>query len=58
MIRDAAPPNDQIDPRRGLPSVNALLELKGMRALLERATRGIVAGAVRAALETARAQHA
>jgi L-seryl-tRNA(Ser) seleniumtransferase len=54
MIRDAAMPNDQLDPRRALPSVNALLELPGVRALLERAPRATVVGAVRAALDGAR----
>ena len=54
MIRDVPAPNDRLDPRRALPSVNALLELPAMRALLERAPRANVVEAVRAALETAR----
>jgi L-seryl-tRNA(Ser) seleniumtransferase len=37
-----------------LPSVNALLELPGMRVLLERAPRASVVEAVRAAIEAAR----
>ena len=54
MIRDASAPNDRADPRRALPSVNALLELPAMRLLLERAPRASVVDAVRAVLETAR----
>ena len=54
MIRNASTPNDRADPRRALPSVNALLELPGMRVLLERAPRANVVEAVRAALATAR----
>jgi L-seryl-tRNA(Ser) seleniumtransferase len=54
MIRDASVPNDRADPRRALPSVNALLELPAMRVLLERAPRANVVEAVRAALEIAR----
>ena len=54
MIRHTSTPNERADPRRRLPSVNALLELPGMAALLERAPRASVVEAVRAALETAR----
>jgi len=42
------------DPRRDLPSVNALLESTAVRPLLERAPRAAVADAVRAAIEAAR----
>lgn len=54
MIRDVPAPNDRVDPRRALPSVNTLLELPAMHALLEQAPRANVVEAVRAALETAR----
>jgi L-seryl-tRNA(Ser) seleniumtransferase len=46
---------NQIDSRRALPSVNALLEAPAIRQLLERAPRATVVNAVRAALEHARA---
>jgi L-seryl-tRNA(Ser) seleniumtransferase len=42
------------DPRRKLPSVNALLERDGIRALMESAPRSVVVDAVRAAIEMAR----
>jgi L-seryl-tRNA(Ser) seleniumtransferase len=42
------------DPRRALPSVGALLETEGVRALLDQAPRDLVADAVRAALDAAR----
>ncbi|MEJ7808914.1 MAG: L-seryl-tRNA(Sec) selenium transferase [Gemmatimonadaceae bacterium] len=42
------------DPRRALPSVRALLESEGVRALLASAPRTVVADAVRAAVESAR----
>jgi L-seryl-tRNA(Ser) seleniumtransferase len=42
------------DPRRKLPSVNALLERDGIRALLESAPRSVVVDAVRSAIEMAR----
>jgi len=42
------------DPRRELPSVNALLESAGVRALLAQAPRALVADAVREAVERAR----
>ena len=45
------------DPRRALPSVSALLELPGVRALLDRAPRATVVDAVRATLERARSGH-
>jgi len=44
------------DPRRALPSVHILLEQEGVRALMERAPRAVVAGAVRAAVSAARAE--
>src|SRR5438270_8680187 len=47
-------PND-VDRRRALPSVNALLELPEVRRLLEQAPRATVVSAVRAALDDARA---
>jgi L-seryl-tRNA(Ser) seleniumtransferase len=43
-----------IDPRRALPSVNALLESESVRPLLERSPRGVVLAAVRATIEAAR----
>jgi L-seryl-tRNA(Ser) seleniumtransferase len=46
---------DRVDPRRALPSVNALLELPKMRQLLEHAPRAAVINAIRAALDDARA---
>ena len=45
---------DRFDPRRALPSVNALLELPQMRQLLERAPRATLVNAIRAALDDAR----
>ena len=42
------------DPRRGLPSVNALLESEGVRSLLEHAARDLVVRAVRETLDVAR----
>jgi len=42
------------DPRRGLPSVNALLESDGVRSLLEHAPRDLVVRAVRETLDSAR----
>jgi L-seryl-tRNA(Ser) seleniumtransferase len=47
-------PSD-LDRRRALPSVNALLDLPEVRRLLERAPRATVVNAVRAALDEARA---
>ena len=60
MIRDASPPNEHSadDPRRALPSVNALLELRGMDALLVHAPRATVVDAARAALDAARSANA
>lgn len=46
------------DPRRAIPSVHALLEQAGVRALTSQAPRYVVAEAVRAAIEAARAQPA
>jgi L-seryl-tRNA(Ser) seleniumtransferase len=43
------------DPRRKLPSVNALLERDAIRALLEVAPRSVVVNAVRASIDDARA---
>ena len=42
------------DPRRNLPSVNALLEHEAVRAMLQTAPRSVVVDAVRAAIELAR----
>ncbi|HXY29127.1 MAG TPA: L-seryl-tRNA(Sec) selenium transferase [Gemmatimonadaceae bacterium] len=42
------------DPRRALPSVNALLEKSAMRDVVARAPRPLVTSAVRAALDAAR----
>jgi L-seryl-tRNA(Ser) seleniumtransferase len=42
------------DPRRVLPSVNALIESDAIRPLLGRAPRALVVGAVRAAIDAAR----
>jgi L-seryl-tRNA(Ser) seleniumtransferase len=42
------------DPRRGLPSVGALIESDAIRPLLGRAPRAVVVGAVRAAIDAAR----
>src|SRR5689334_12932354 len=55
MIRDASTRDDRPDSRRKLPSVNAVLEMPGMPALLARAPRASVVDAVRAAIESARA---
>ncbi|HEY8833075.1 MAG TPA: L-seryl-tRNA(Sec) selenium transferase [Gemmatimonadaceae bacterium] len=44
------------DPRRDLPSVNALLESAGVRALLEQHPRRVVLEAVRSAVDAARDQ--
>src|SRR3954469_6216292 len=49
---------NQHDPRRQLPSVNALLEREPIRALLSQAPRGVVVDAVRATIEHARASAA
>src|SRR5260221_1749301 len=46
--------NAMSDPRRALPSVSALLESAGVRALLESAPRGVVVDAVRAVVSHAR----
>ncbi len=46
------------DPRRALPSVHVLLEQDGVRALAERAPRGVVADAVREAVAAARTEPA
>jgi L-seryl-tRNA(Ser) seleniumtransferase len=42
------------DARRALPSVGALLQSAGVAALMERAPRGLVVGAVRDAIDVAR----
>jgi L-seryl-tRNA(Ser) seleniumtransferase len=42
------------DPRRGLPSVSALIESDALRPLLGRAPRALVVGAVRAVIDAAR----
>lgn len=42
------------DPRRALPSVNALIESDAVRPLLGRAPRALVVGAARAAIDAAR----
>src|SRR3954470_20732559 len=42
------------DSRRALPSVGALLQSPGVAALMERAPRGLVVGAVRDAIDIAR----
>jgi L-seryl-tRNA(Ser) seleniumtransferase len=42
------------DPRRGLPSVNALLETAGVRSLLQHHPRRVVLDAVRTAVDAAR----
>jgi L-seryl-tRNA(Ser) seleniumtransferase len=42
------------DPRRSLPAVGTLLELDGVRRLLETASRGLVTDAVRSVVEHAR----
>jgi L-seryl-tRNA(Ser) seleniumtransferase len=42
------------DARRQLPSVSALLESKGVRALLERAPRSVVVDAIRSSIDVAR----
>ncbi len=42
------------DPRRALPSVGALLQSAGVSALLERAPRGLVVGAVRDTIDQVR----
>src|SRR5689334_22929350 len=55
MIRDASTRDDRPDSRRKLPSVNAVLEMPGMPALLARAPRASVVDAGRAAIESARA---
>ena len=44
------------DPRRDLPSVNALLESAGVRSLLEQHPRRVVLDAVRSAVDAARNQ--
>jgi L-seryl-tRNA(Ser) seleniumtransferase len=56
MTRDGSAPNERAaqDARRALPSVNAMLELPGIRRLLETAPRASVVGAVRTVLENAR----
>src|SRR5204863_6118069 len=57
MIHDASVRDDPPDVRRRLPSVNALLELSGVRSLLERAPRASVVEAVRVAIDAARASN-
>ena len=52
VTTDGAP----FDPRRALPSVNALLELPQMRELLGRAPRATLVNAIRAALDDVRAR--
>ena len=47
-----------IDPRRDLPSVNALLESASMVPLLQRAPRTVVVQAIRAAIDEARREPA
>ena len=42
------------DPRRGLPSVSALLEREAIRALFEQAPRPVVVDAVRQAIDEGR----
>ena len=42
------------DARRALPSVGALLQTQGVSALLDRAPRGLVVGAVRDTIDQAR----
>ena len=54
MIRDGSAATNRVDPRRALPSVNALLGLRGVESLLERAPRAAVVSAVRAVLDSAR----
>ena len=54
MIRNGPAATDPVDPRRALPSVNALLGLRGVESLLDRAPRAAVLDAVRAVLEAAR----
>jgi L-seryl-tRNA(Ser) seleniumtransferase len=54
MMRNASKGTDRLDPRRGLPSVNALLGLGGVESLLEGVPRVVVVEAVRAVLESAR----
>jgi|tagenome__1003787_1003787.scaffolds.fasta_scaffold20980078_2 L-seryl-tRNA(Ser) seleniumtransferase len=54
MIRNGSAAPNQVDRRRALPSVNALLELRGVESLLERAPRAAVVDAVRTALDSAR----
>ena len=54
MIRDLSTRDDRPDARRLLPSVNALLELAGIHALLGRSPRSSVVDAARAAIEAAR----
>lgn len=54
MIRDGSAAANPLDPRRALPSVNALLALRDVESLLAGAPRAAVVGAVRAVLESAR----
>jgi L-seryl-tRNA(Ser) seleniumtransferase len=54
MIRNRSAEPDRADRRRALPSVNALLELRGVESLLEGAPRVAVVDAVRTALDSAR----
>ena len=54
MSRSGSRISDHVDARRTLPSVNALLEMRGVERLLERAPRPTVVDAVRSALESAR----
>jgi L-seryl-tRNA(Ser) seleniumtransferase len=54
MIRNRSAGSDGADRRRALPSVNALLELRGVESLVERAPRVAVVDAVRAVLDSAR----
>jgi L-seryl-tRNA(Ser) seleniumtransferase len=54
MIRNSSTGADRVDPRRALPSVNALLDLPGVESLLGRAPRVTVVDVVRAVIESAR----
>jgi L-seryl-tRNA(Ser) seleniumtransferase len=47
-------PREHRDPRRGLPSVSALMESDAIRPLIGRAPRSLVVGAIRAAIDAAR----
>src|SRR5919197_720908 len=50
----SAPSSSASDPRRTLPSVNALLESEGVRALLASSPRSVVVDAVRSVIDAAR----